>query len=184
MTDETSIEKAIRVISFTGKLEDWRMWSRKFLARARVKKYKEVLMGTQKVPSHDEDLDLTTEAGKVKQKARTNNDNAYNDLLLSCADEVSFGAVDEAVTDELPDGDACLAWKNLNAKYEPKMAASLVILKKEFADSALEDSTKDPDEWIADLERLRQRMKTLKAPIADEDFIIHVLNNLPIETSQ
>jgi hypothetical protein len=36
---------SIRVISFTGKKEDWPIWSVKFLARARRKGYRDVLLG-------------------------------------------------------------------------------------------------------------------------------------------
>ena len=36
-------EKAIRVISFSGKRNDWRQWSRKFLVVAKKRKYKQVL---------------------------------------------------------------------------------------------------------------------------------------------
>ena len=37
-------DKAIRVIPFTGDQKDWRMWSRKFLARADLKGYQGILL--------------------------------------------------------------------------------------------------------------------------------------------
>ena len=116
-TEET--EKSYRVLPFSGKHDDWHMWSRKFLARAKLKKYKDVLTGLEEVPGIDEEIDVTTKGGKIKTLARTANDIAYNNLLLSCSDEVSFGAVDEALTIKLPDGDAAKAWAKLVAKYEP-----------------------------------------------------------------
>ena len=174
-------EKAIRIIPFSGKEEDWRMWSRKFLARARLKEYKDVLTGKAKPPAATATIDETTDAGKLEKKARTANEQAYNNLLLSCKDEVSFGAVDEAITTEQPDGDAALAWSNLKSRFESETPASKIKLKKEFHDSRLEDAATDPDEWIADLERIRQRLKALKSEINEDDFIIHILNNLPIK---
>ena len=174
-------EKAIRIIPFSGKESDWRMWSRKFLARARLREYKDILTGTEKAPAAGTVIDENTDQGKKQKKNKIANEKAYNDLLLSCEDEVCFGAVDEAITTALPDGDANLAWKNLMARYESSTPATKIQLKKEFHESKLEDVTTDPDEWIADLERIRQRLKGLQAEIRDDDFMMHILNNLPIE---
>ena len=111
-------EKSIRIIPFSGKDEDWRMWSRKFLARAHLRKYKGVLLGTTTVPIDSDVIDETTASGKVMAEARIANEKAYNDLLLSCEEEISFGAVDEAITNELANGDAKMAWDNLMAKFK------------------------------------------------------------------
>ena len=62
------------------------------------------------MPVFDEEIDSATKVGKIKSLVRGANDTAYNDLLLSCSDEVSFGAVDEALTSKLPDGDAAKAY--------------------------------------------------------------------------
>ena len=180
MTEETT-EKAIRILPFSRKQDEWRMWSRKFLARAKTKRFKDVLLGLVNVPSYDEEIDVETEEGRLAMAARVANENAYNELLLSCTDEVSFGAVDEAITSELPDGSASKAWANLVAKFEPKTSASKVQLKREFNLCALESVSKDPDEWISELERIRQRLRAMDAIISDTDLMIHILNNLPPE---
>lgn len=39
----------------------------------------------------------------------------------------------------------------------------------------------DPTVWITELELLRHRLRSLKGDIEEEDFVIHVLNNLPKE---
>ena len=174
-------EKTIRIIPFSGKEDDWRMWSRKFLARARVQEYKDILTGTKKAPAAGTTIDESTTVGKEQKKLQLANEKAYNDLLLSCEEEVSFGAVDEAISTSFPDGDAHQAWNNLKARYESDTPSTKIQLKKEFNTSALTDTNTDPDEWIADLERIRQRLKTLKSEITDEDLIIHILNNLPEE---
>jgi len=67
------------------------------------------------------------------------------------------------------------------AKYEPKTSGLLVLLKNEFAGSRLESVETDPDEWISYLERIRQRLRAMKASIDDDDLIVYVLNNLPKE---
>jgi hypothetical protein len=50
------------------------MWLRKFLARAKLKKYKDVLTGLEEVPGIDEEFDVATKGGKIKTLARTAND--------------------------------------------------------------------------------------------------------------
>ena len=181
MTSEAEGDKAIRVIPFDGKKEHWHMWSKKFLAKAIVKKYKQVLLGEVTPPPSSEVLNLTTDEGKAKMKIKNANELAYNDLLLSCTDEVTFGYVDEACTDDLPDGDAALAWKNLLNKFEPTTAADKVSLLKEFADSKLDDVESDPDTWYNELATLRQQLKKVGTLKSDEDMMVHILNNLPKE---
>jgi len=40
-----------RLLRFSGKADDWRMWSRKFLARAATKNYKNILIGMEMAPT-------------------------------------------------------------------------------------------------------------------------------------
>ena len=84
-------EKSIRILTFSGKDEDWDMWSKKFLAMAQRKKYKNVLTGKAAIPR--EDTVLTDDDEK---KTREANEKAYSDLILSCTDEVSFGLIESA----------------------------------------------------------------------------------------
>ena len=99
MTEEQE-EKSIRVLTFSGKDEDWDMWSKKFLAIAQRKKYKDVLTGKKQIPKEDEDL-----TDDEEKKAREANEKAYSDLILSCTDEISFGLVEGATTNDNPSGD-------------------------------------------------------------------------------
>ena len=94
------------------------------------------------------------------------------------SDPVPLGLVSEAKTKDLPEGDAHLAWENLKAKFEPDTTAALVDIWQEFATCKM-TSSEDPDAWISQLERLRQRLKELKGELSDLDLMIHVLNNLP-----
>ena len=72
MTEETT-EKAIRILPFSRKQDEWRMWSRKFLARAKTKRFKDVLLGLVNVPSYDEEIDVETEEGRLAMAARVAN---------------------------------------------------------------------------------------------------------------
>ena len=166
------VETTVKAIPFSGKAEDWAFWSRRFLARAHVKGYKRILMG-QESPMF----------GTVAEKERKlkSNNRAYSDLMLSCTDPVSFSAVDEALTGDLPDGDAYVAWKNLMVKFKPQTATAKAHLRLEYQRSKLVDATMDPAEWISKLERLRFRLESLGVIVDDDDFVVHILNNLPKE---
>jgi len=110
------------------------------------------------------------------------NKKAYNELVLSCSDEISFGIVESAKTNEIKHGDAKLAWDNLTQRYEPDTGAELIKLKREYNSLTMSRSD-DPDDYISKLDLYRSKMK--KVPfnhdISDEDFFIHILNTLPIE---
>ena len=157
--------KTIRVIPFSGKEEDWNRWSKTFLATATAKGYREVIKPTDATIMADEELNIMV----------------YNDLILSCQEDVSFGIIDESVSEVFPDGDARLAWKNLQQRYEPNTGAAKVQLKQEFHLMKLESADEDPDPWLTALELKRRRLKTLGATMEDDDVILHILNNLPRE---
>ena len=103
-----SDEKAIRIIAFSGKKNDWRQWSRKFMAVANKRGHKEYVEGNKRISSSS------------SEEERGKNTAAYNDMLLAMTDDVSFGLVDESTTSECPDGDAFLAWSKLQQKFESK----------------------------------------------------------------
>lgn len=176
----SDIEKSVKVIPFTEK-SDWRVWSRKFTARAYIKGYKDVLIGEVSVPKHDAPIDVTTSAGKDQMKARKANDLAYSDLLLSFEDIVNFALIDEATTTDHPEGDAAKAWKNLLNKHEPNTSANKVQLKGKFQQSRLNSVKNDPEVWVANLEKMRQQLRVMGDTMTEEDLIIHIINNLPKE---
>lgn len=163
MTTPTDPQKTIRIVTFSGKVADWNRWSKTFLAMETARGLREVLKPTD----------------AAKDQGSGDNEKVYSDLMLACQEDVVFGIVDEASSDKFPDGDARVAWKKLNAKFEPKTGANKVQLKSEFQRMKLMDPDDDPDEWITALELLRRRLKTLKVEINDEDFMLHILNNIP-----
>ena len=72
-------------------------------------------------------------------------------------------------------------WARMTAKYAPNIAPIKLELKSKFQQSKLWDATQDPNIWISDLELLWAQLKEVKSDISDEDFMIHVLNGLPLE---
>ena len=175
----SNTERSIRVVPFSGKQKDYRMWSRKFLATSTMKGYRDVLLGKTEVPKLV--TDLTTTEGKLGSLAITANERGYSDLLLSLSDEVCFGIIDDARTEELPDGCLRTGWLKLEKKFMPRTNATIIKLKKEFAEMSLVNPRDDPDEWVSRLEYVRSRLGTLGKKIDDDDMMIHILNNLPVE---
>jgi len=179
-------DKAIRVITFDGKKTNWNVWEEKFLARARRKGFKSLLLGKEIPPNDDEDYDESTKEGQKKAKLKDKNITAYEELILSIdgttkQGKVAFNLVKGAKTKNLSEGNAHLAWTRLTSKYAAKNAPTLLKLKREFTNSKLDNQT-DPEEWITNLEEIQTRLiEDFKSEISEEDMIIHVLNNLPSE---
>ena len=138
------------------------MWSRKFIATAMARGYKTVLEPDD--PNEDPSKD--------------DNDKAYNDLILSINDEVTFGIVDESKSQLFPAGDARMAWSELKKKYEPKTGYSEVKTKRDFNESRLEKN-EDPDAWINNLLHMRRQLETMGTILSDRDVMIHILGTLP-----
>jgi len=181
MTESEENERTIRVLVFNGTDEVWTMWSKKFLAAGKRRGYKDILTGKVVPPDDSESLDSANTEEAKKIVLREANEKAYNDLLLACSDDVSFSIVGASISEKHPDGDAAKAWKSLTAKFEPDTGTTKVELKREFAESKMGDKSDDPDAWITELEILRQKLGRLGSPIDDDDMIIHILNNLPVE---
>ena len=68
MSDKEGTERSVRIIPFSGKKSDWRIWSRRFLAAAGKKKYKDVLLGIEASPAVSEVLDESKDKDKLKAK--------------------------------------------------------------------------------------------------------------------
>jgi hypothetical protein len=52
---------AIRVIPFCGKVEEWPIWSERFLAKAKRCGFNDLLFGKLSIPKVDEGIDETSE---------------------------------------------------------------------------------------------------------------------------
>ena len=176
MSDES---KAIRVIAFDDKKKNYRAWSKKFLAAAKLRGYGSLLTADDpKIPKQSKTL---KETDKDLIKLRKANEKAYCKLILTCHGDIVFGIVEKSVTKALPNGDANLAWKLLKWRFDPKTSSNKLKLKKQFTNSNLADWKKDPADWIMELERIRTQLSGMGHEISDEDFMIHILANLPEE---
>jgi hypothetical protein len=140
------------------------------------------LLGEVKVPRTDEDYDLESEEGKKLTIAADMNELAYTELILSIDDKtssgkVAFNLVKGCKNKDYAYGNASMAWKRLKNKFEPSSTPSLVKLEKQFRQYSLKKG-QDPDIWITKLEDYRMRLEDFGSSISDNQFILHILNNM------
>jgi hypothetical protein len=177
-------ESTIWVILFSGKKGDWPAWEERFLVKAKRKGFKELLLGRVEIPVSDTVIADTPE-GVNTRRIMDLNDRVYSELILSMDIEqsggkVTFSIIEGRKSTEYVDGNGAVAWSRLTAKYAPKRAPSMVKLEREFRSSKLKKG-KDPDIWITDLEELRDRLVDMGSTIKEDQFLIHILNNLSKE---
>ena len=157
-------EKAIRIVAFSGKSKDYRMWAARFMAGAHVKKYHQCLLEDfsekeivkrklMAEPKSEGESDVEAKRRIQEEiKAGISDDEidmvvrAYADLMLACSEEISFGIVFNAKSTIFPEGDAYLAWTRLKRKYEPSTNAQKIMLRREFRQSRLIGTIKSPDD--------------------------------------
>ena len=158
------------------------MWEAKYSARARVKGWYGVMMGTTPVPDASTALDPAVAAQATLLEARKANNDGYADILLSMEDVTAFNVVDEAKTAELPDGSLAKAYKDLKVKYGATTKTELVDLKREFATLTLE-SGEDPEDYLTELEAINRKICGIDVAraISDEDVLIQAMAMLPDE---
>ena len=135
------------------------MWSDKFLAKASILGYSEILLGDTEIPMDSEVIDVSTAEGRLKDKAQKANKQAFNDLLMAMQENIGFSIVRESKTGKVKEGDAKLAWLNLKKRYQPNTNANRVKLMQEFQRSKLSNIKTDPIEWVTSLELKRDRLK-------------------------
>jgi gag-polypeptide of LTR copia-type len=154
---------------FSGKPEQWYRWAKTFLCRATLRGYKKVILrkdgDEEEWPKNEWDL---------------LNELAYAELMIGCQDDMCFNIIDGSRSNLFPEGDAGLAWKRLNEKFEPKSSSNLVTIKREFSLCALKRE-RDPEDWINQLLMMNRRLEGMGYSMTEMEIIIHILNNLPKE---
>ena len=191
-------EKAIRIVAFSGKSADYRMWAARFMAAAHVKSYSKCLLqdlskceqteeAVREAASKNEDVaDARAKAMKTVKDGPSDQDveivmKAYTDLMLACTDEINFGIVFNSKSWAFPSRDAYLTWTRLRMKHQPTTNSQKIMLRREFHRSRLGKSTRSPDEWVEEHEILRSRLMTLGVELQDEDIVMQMLEELSRE---
>ena len=97
-------------------------------------------------------------------------------LTICITDAITFEAVQNAVTDNLPSGDAKLAWKNICNINQPVTASEQHDLEQQFYQCTLADEHTNPDNWFVKLENIRITLKNdHNHPINDEQMVTQIL---------
>ena len=95
-------------------------------------------------------------------------------------EHISFNLVDTAKSENLPEGDVALAWKNLLTVYVPKQYGTLLELKRNFMTKSLQECENNPDMLSLELERIWQRIESISEErIKDSEMIAQILNQMP-----
>ena len=123
-----------------------------------------------------------SEIRKEKSRIIELNEIAYTELILLIVVKTSwsrtaFNIVKGCKTKDHIDCNAFSAWERLKNKYEPVSAPTLVKLEKQFRELSLK-KVQDPETWITELEDLSVRIETIESRILENQFMIHILNNL------
>jgi len=71
-------------------------------------------------------------------------------------------------------------WKRLSEKFAGRNNVEKMKLIKQLNESRM-GKKEEPDEWITNLERLKQRIAECGKTIDDNELVMHILYHLPIE---
>ena len=138
------------------------------------------MLNLQPVPRANEELVEDREADKEKIQASKTNNKGYRELQMSTSD-LSFTLVSLAKTEELPQGDCALAWKNLKEEFALEEGEDKIDLLEAFQSNKLEDPKVNVTEWITTLLYQKVKLGLLGHNIDDEYLKIHILASLPKE---
>jgi len=123
---------------------------------------------------------------KEKSKICEKNELAFKELVLSIDTsggdgQVAFRAICCCKNDDYKNRNVVDAWKHLMDKYAPNIVPIKLELKSKFQQSKLWDALQDLDVWISKLKSIQARLKEVKSDILDENYIVHILNGLPVD---
>ena len=80
----------------------------------------------------------------------------------------------KCTTDDLPTGNAFLAWNKLKERFDLQTSNEKLQLKKKFTNSKLIDWKKSPNDWITELEIIVSQLDQMGYKITDKDFMMYV----------
>jgi hypothetical protein len=123
--------RAIRVLNFLGRKEEWPTWSEKFLAKAKHSGIKDVLLGKLQIPKTPEEFEEKSEEGRRMMKNDDLNKLAFTELMISIdvsktGGKLVFGVLKSCKTKDYEDGKTRVAWQKVKKKFDPVSAPTLV----------------------------------------------------------
>jgi hypothetical protein len=174
----------MKIIPFSGKKVDFITWEEKCMARARRKGYKEVILGQVTIPKDDVVLSSAKEEDKEDIRTREKTEYAYSNLILAIytttsSGKVTFNLVCNSKSDDYPDGNTAVAFKNLKNKYMSRLAQTLLKLHKAFYQSKFKKHS-NPEVYIMYMEDIHSRIEDVDQmmKMIDDHSMLHIINNL------
>jgi hypothetical protein len=167
----------LRLITFSGKKDDWEQWNKKTLSLCRRGKYRRSLT-TNLAAIYA----LETDDDEKEKLAKVNAD-TYDHLMLSL-NGTEFGIVSNAISKEFPQGDANAAWKLLFDKFEPSEKEDLAKIEQDWASCHMVDKDFDNiDDWFHAISPLQERLRAIDEQYIKKDFqvLAHLFNGLDEE---
>jgi hypothetical protein len=133
----------------------------------------------------DEEIDETSDIGKKKYIIIKLNEIAYTELILwidikASSGKVAFNIIRGRKTKYYPNGNNGISRERLKNKYDPVSAPSKVKLEKQFRGLSLKKCL-DLEVWIIALEDLCIKLENMGSCITENQFVIHILNDLTSE---
>ena len=185
MSEEKDGLESIKVYKFNNTKENWHEFALKFRVITDDRGYNDIIEGIVTPPDEKEDLDILDEddtavikSKKEKQLARAVNKKGFRDLVMS-TEGISLNIVENAVSDKLTRGDLKKAWGRLERHWNPKRREDKVQFYMKFLHYKLENVKQRPMDWVAFMEKKRNKLANTGHIIDDETFITHLLNSLP-----
>ena len=127
---------SVKIITFSGKDQEWREWSKKVIAFSEMKGWKKALLEG---------------SGDVTDEMKSN---ALNFLTMSLTDK-AFAFVENAT-------DPQEVWQELNDEYEPCEDTDVYDLQEQFTKCRLSSSRENPTMWFKRLEHLNDRLRKIE----------------------
>ena len=172
-------DKAIRVVPFLGKGEDYAMWSHKFKAVAMFRGYDDILdLQIDPVDVQVKEEGQTEEEKKKIEELKAKNKKAYVYLVLSCLEKSTSQIVKMSKTSNFPEGNTREAWFRLKKQYEPDTNTVKIDLQRCFFYNCMKDWSANPEVYIYELLNIRARLTDAGVEINDEQLMIRILDGL------
>ena len=161
--------KAIKVLKFKGEESELDHLSEKFVSLARARGLAGILLGTEKAPRADKEIDrkkevhsnkLTQAERKEKKRVRQANGNGYINLQLSC-EELPYDLVSLAKTEELTDGCTRYVWERLTTEYDLTEGEDKITLLTMVQQNQLDDVRTNVTVWLTSLAIQVNKLKKL-----------------------
>ena len=147
--------------------------------------YNDIIEGIVTPPDDKDNLEIldnddaaVKKSKKEKQLARAANKKGFRDLVMS-TDGISLNIVENAVSDKLTRGDLKKAWGRLERHWNPKTKEDKVQFYMKFLHYKLENVKQRPMDWLAFMEKKRNKLANTGHIMDNETFSTHLLNSLP-----